>query len=102
MFLNLREEYTLNSKIENFYGRNIYSNTSLVNHYIQSTAVDTAMIAFYNFMSKLETGVDLIGIIHDAILIDVHPDKFDEIENTYMMYEDTLDIKLPVKVERIS
>ena len=74
----------------------------MINHYIQSSSVDSAMIGFSNFINEQKEGVNLIAIIHDAIIIDVHPSQFKNIEDTYFVYDNILDIKLPVKVERIS
>jgi hypothetical protein len=98
----LNEEYASAGKIENFYGRNIYSNSSPVNYYTQSTAVDCAMISFYNYVSDFKQGVDLVATIHDAIIIDVHPKNFKKIEDTYNVYDDVMKIELPVKIKRLS
>ena len=46
--------------------------------------------------------VNFIGFIHDAIIIDAHPDHFDNIENLEGVYESKMNIILPVKVEKIS
>ena len=43
-----------------------------------------------------------IGFIHDAIIIDVHPENFKEVNKLKFVYEEKMDIKLPVKAERIS
>lgn len=101
LYSNLLRCYNDEERITNFYGRNIYSKHALINHYIQSSAVDSAMIGFNNFMNNNE-GVDLIAIIHDAIIIDVHPKYFDLIENTYYVHDHIMNVKLPVKLERLS
>lgn len=102
LYDRLNEEYQTNNKITNYYGRNVYSQNALINHYIQSSSVDSAMIGFNNFISNQQRGVDLIAIIHDAIIIDVHPDQFKNIEDTYFVYDDILNMNLPVKIERLS
>jgi hypothetical protein len=94
--------YEENQKITNHYGRNIYSKNAIINHYIQSSSVDSAMIGFNNFLKYFNRGVDLVGIIHDAIIIDVHPDHFVNIENTYYINDHILKMNLPVKVEMLS
>ena len=98
----LKKEYDDNQKITNYYGRNIYSSHAHINHFIQSSSVDSAMIGFDNFINDQTEGVDLIAIIHDAIILDVHPDKFEIIENTYSVNDHIMNINLPVKVERLS
>jgi hypothetical protein len=102
LYDELLDKYNIEKRITNFYGRNVYSGNALINHYIQSTAVDSAMIAFNNFMKKNKKGIDLIAIIHDAIIIDVHPSQINNIENTYSIYDHIMDIKMPVKVERLT
>ena len=68
----LREEKALS----NYYGRplsisDIKSNI-LVSHFIQSTAVDTALLGFSKLFSKMtSTKILPIYVIHDAVLVDV-------------------------------
>tara|TARA_A100001515_G_scaffold105068_2_gene85811 strand:- start:161 stop:1204 length:1044 start_codon:yes stop_codon:yes gene_type:complete len=102
LYQKLNSEFENHSRITNFYGRNIYSNNSMINHYIQSTAVDCAMIGFNNFLNQFSEGVNLVSTIHDAIIIDVHPDYFEKIHDTYEIYDDIMDIYLPVTIERLS
>lgn len=74
------EWITNNQKyITNFYGRRIKTETShtLVNHYVQSTAVDVALLGFKNILTYLE-GLERLNdivplfILHDAIIFDVN------------------------------
>lgn len=69
--------------ITNYYGRRVRTENThtLVNHYIQSTAVDVALFGFKNILNYL----GLIGrlsdivplfILHDAIIFDVHQNAF--------------------------
>jgi hypothetical protein len=76
----LIKEWDLNNKkfITNYYGRRIKTESShtLINHYIQSTAVDVSLLGFYNivqFIKELERYEDIIPlfILHDAIILDV-------------------------------
>lgn len=100
--LKLKKDYEHSNKTENFYGRNIYSDASLINHFVQSSSVDCAMLAFYDFLSKFNEGLNLIATIHDSIIVDVHPDNFSKLEDTYEIYESIMDIKLPVTIVRLS
>lgn len=102
LYNRLANDYEKNKKITNYYGRNIYSKNAVINHFIQSSSVDSAMLGFNNFFNSFSSGVDLIAIIHDAIIIDVHPDHFSKVENTYYVYDHILDMNLPVKMELLS
>ena len=73
----------------NYFGRKVSpdrnDDSALINYYIQSSAVDAAMIGFASLKKKIEKNklrCDPIFVIHDAMLIDVHPDdhnKFTDI-----------------------
>lgn len=69
---------TNNRWITNFYGRRVKTENShtLINHYVQSTAVDVALFGFKNileYIEKLGRNEDIIPIfiLHDAIILDV-------------------------------
>ena len=81
----LSAEYLENDReyITSFYGRPIYcENTppsTLLNYYVQSTAVDVALLGFQQMKYKLATSGAIekivpIFILHDALLLDVHND----------------------------
>lgn len=99
---SLMNEFESKQKIKNAYGRNLYSNTSILNHFIQSSAADCAFRAFHRFYFDNESKFNLIAVIHDAIIIDVPFENISMIENTYCIKEDKLDINLPVTVRRIN
>jgi hypothetical protein len=69
--------------ITNFYGRRVKTETAhtLINHYIQSTAVDVAMLGFKNLLEyveqlgRLEDIVPLF-VLHDALILDINPNAF--------------------------
>ena len=97
------DRYKDNKIIRNYYGRPIKVTNAIVNHYIQSSSADCAILAFNKLMNEWKNlRVNFIGFIHDAIIIDVHPDHFDNIENLEGVYESKMNIILPVKVEKIS
>jgi len=69
--------------ITNFYGRRVRTDTphTLVNHYIQSTAVDVAMLGFKNLLEYVEQLGRLEDIVplfvqHDALILDINPNAF--------------------------
>ena len=65
--------------IENFYGRRLHptsdSKNLLISHFLQSTAVDVALKGFSQLVRQRCRGlrVDPLLVIHDALLLDVHP-----------------------------
>jgi hypothetical protein len=74
---------TDNRYITNFYGRRIKTETAhtLVNHYVQSTAVDVAMLGFLNILEYVEElgkqeDIVPIFILHDALILDIHKNSF--------------------------
>jgi hypothetical protein len=99
---NLMESFSDNQKIKNAYGRNLYSNSSILNHFIQSSSADCAYRAFHNFYFENKNKFNIIAIIHDAIIIDVPFENIAMIEDTYCIKEDKLNINLPVTIRRIS
>lgn len=82
MKLKLAKEYLKNNReyIRNFYGRPIKcENTSpstLLNYYVQSTAVDVALLGFTQMVKKLVgKPMDFMApvfVLHDALILDVH------------------------------
>lgn len=72
-----------NKFITNFYGRRVKTETThtLVNHYVQSTAVDVAMLGFkniLNFVEEIQETQNIVPmfILHDALILDIHPNCF--------------------------
>jgi len=70
-------------QIKNYYGRQVRCESAplyvLLNYYIQSTAVDVALLGFNQINSKIkqagiQEGVVPIFILHDALFLDVHRD----------------------------
>jgi hypothetical protein len=88
--------------IINFYGRKVFNSESKLNHYLQSTATDCALLSFLNLMNDLPKQVKLIGIIHDSVILDVDKKNINTVSKLRYLKEDRLKIKLPVKVERLS
>ena len=64
----------------NLFGRRLTPDRSdeniLVNHYIQSTSADVALLGFQNVMNELAgtgDGIKPLFVIHDALVLDVAP-----------------------------
>ena len=69
--------------VTNYYGRRVKTDTAhtLVNHYIQSTAVDVALLGFKNILEYIEELGRLdeivpLFILHDALILDVKENTF--------------------------
>ena len=109
-FLNVNDfkqkivnDYNSNGYFENAYGRRITSINAPVNYYIQSTAADYACILYEQLMNNFSsTGIDLIGSIHDAIILDCQKDKIDEVMAVNSLTEKILNITSYFKVVRHS
>jgi hypothetical protein len=96
-------EFEQNGYFKNAYGRKIYSINAPVNYYIQSTAADYACILYESLLEQLpRKGVDLIGVIHDAIILDCSKENIDEISSVTYCNEDIINIEAHLKVIRHS
>ena len=66
-----------NGYITNCFGRPICVDDSrdsiLVNNFLQSSAVDIALLGFLDFCTKLKNIVDPLFIIHDALIFEASP-----------------------------
>jgi len=74
-------ELTVNAKFQNYFGRYIEPDRTdagaMVNYYIQSSAADVALLGFINLKEKIDKfKLRCIPtfVIHDAMVLDVHPD----------------------------
>jgi DNA polymerase I-like protein with 3'-5' exonuclease and polymerase domains len=78
---NMSAQISKRGYVENWYGRKLNvqneSRHVWISHFIQSTATDAALIGFHRLINKIEKNelrVHGIFVIHDAILLDAHPD----------------------------
>lgn len=82
---NQKENYNRTGKIFNFFGRPIIPQSArdslIYNNYIQSTAVDVALLGFGKIIKKSPKRVRPIFFIHDAMLLDLHPDDIEKFKN---------------------
>ncbi len=82
----LYKEWAENGKkIRNFYGRviDVPDESTLINSYIQSTGVDVALLGFLNIVQgirKKQLKVSPLFVLHDALILDVHPQHFDNLQ----------------------
>ena len=71
---SLHDEIGEKGFITNFYGRKIFSQDALVNHFIQSTGVDVSLLCFSSLLANLRKAhieYNAIYVIHDALVIDI-------------------------------
>lgn len=79
MTSRLRSEMSIHkNRLHNYYGRPLVhicssdSDAKLISYYLQSTAVDVALLGFSSLYDKIKSlGVRPIYVIHDALLVDV-------------------------------
>lgn len=77
----LQAELGRNGMIRNRWGRPLPEATEthlLVSHFTQSTAVDVALGGFGDLLNRIvEEDLDVVPcyVLHDALLVDVHPDS---------------------------
>lgn len=83
----LSTELGRDGKILNGYGRPVYvkedQQRKLVNYFSQSTAVDRALLGFsaaVELSSTMGWGITPLFVIHDDLIVDVHPDALDHID----------------------
>ena len=82
----LRNEHAESGLIRNRFGRPLHvpggQDNLLINTYAQSTGVDVSMIGFDGILQKLGTdGIRPLFVLHDAIIIDVHPDRLSDVKS---------------------
>jgi len=76
----LKHSLRTDGHMTNLFGRKLVPDRTdeniLVNHYIQSTSADVALLGFQNVMNELSSaGADIkpLFVIHDALVLDVPP-----------------------------
>jgi hypothetical protein len=106
----LHSELLKHGFIYNYYGRSLKPDTTssnvLYNHYIQSTGVDVAMLGFNaitDYIMKNNLKIHPIFIIHDCLILDVHPEMEYELNNLMKIGEhiNGFDIKFAMDKELI-
>ncbi len=92
--------------IKNLYGRPIFSNSSLVNHYLQSSGVDVSFDVFREILTKMNDSKEEyfpIYVIHDAIVLDVSERALEKLKEITLegIWVEKLKCSFPVKIESI-
>ena len=84
---SIKPELTVNAKFQNYFGRSIEPDRTddgaIVNYYVQSSATDAALLGFINLKKKIDK-INLrcipVYVIHDAMILDIHPDDESRLE----------------------
>lgn len=90
----LASKFIENNYIQNVYGRHLLKDTSLLNHFLQSTAADYCMLAFQNLCKN--KNLNPKAIIHDAIIFEVDAKRKKEIMLIKNVTDPITNISLPV------
>jgi hypothetical protein len=96
----LKEEFSKSDTIYNLYGRPIHSDKSILNKWIQSSAVDFCSLAFLNFVE--EFNLDVCYLVHDDMVVDVDQEMYEKIKDVKELYEPISKLTLPVEVTKLS
>jgi len=81
---NIEDDHREHGYVKNYFGRKIFTDEPILNHYIQSTGVDVSILCFDKIVENLRdigVNVDPTFIIHDAVILDVDAEGIDKIES---------------------
>ena len=103
----LRNEYNTTGYIQNRFGRKLNverpQDNIFVSYYAQSTGVDVSLVGFGNIIDALGLdGIRPIFVLHDALILDVHPDRLDDVAKINSVKVPGYDQAFPLKIEEIS
>ena len=102
----LRQQLSETGKIKNRFGRPLSvpegQDNLLVNTYAQSSGVDVSLVGFDYLLKTLgQEGIKPLFVLHDAIVVDVSPDRLDDVKSVTSLKVPTYDVPFPVKFEQI-
>lgn len=103
----LKQQHKQEGFITNRFGRKInldrIQDNIFINYYAQSTGVDVSLIGFGKVLEQLGTnGVRPIFVLHDALILDVHPDRLQDVADISKVNVPGYDQAFPIKIEEIS
>jgi hypothetical protein len=102
----LKEEVMGGGRIMNRFGRKIHvppdHDNLLVNSYAQSTGVDVAMLGFDAVLRGLGSeGIRPIFVLHDAIILDVAPERLEDVAHFVGVQIPGYEVLFPLKLENL-
>ena len=75
----------------------------LVNTYAQSTGVDVSLLGFKAVLDRLgDDGIRPLFVLHDALILDVSPDRLQDVEQVKHVPVQSYDFEFPLKFETVS
>ena len=92
----LKNEFVEKNFILNMYGRPIFSDKSILNKWIQSSAVDFCSLAFLEFVR--ENNLKVAYLVHDEMVVDCTADDYKKIRNIKEITDPVTNISLPVEI----
>lgn len=101
---SLRSEVSRHGFFKNYYGRELLDSESRVNHFIQSSSVDVALLGFSGLMRECKAqmlNVIPLFVIHDALIVDVDSEsisKFKELVSSGLKVP-KIGPQLPIKIK---
>jgi DNA polymerase I-like protein with 3'-5' exonuclease and polymerase domains len=103
----LKEEHKQTGYIKNRFGRLLTvdrpQDNIFVSYYAQSTGVDVSLMGFGNIIDSLGSeGIRPIFVLHDALILDVHPDRLEDVAKVCKVKVPGYDQEFPLKIEEIS
>jgi hypothetical protein len=96
----LKEDFSDKKFILNAYGRPIFSDKSILNKWIQSSAVDFCSLAFLNFLE--EHNLRAAYLVHDEMVVDCNRDQYEEIKNIKELSDPVTKLSVPVEIKVVS
>ncbi len=96
----LRKEFDEKGFIYNMYGRPIFSDRSILNKWIQSSAVDFCSLAFLDFVKTHKLKVAYL--VHDDMVVDCSRSKYEKIKDTKVLIDPVTKISMPVEITTLS
>jgi hypothetical protein len=103
----LRQQHQNLGYIQNRYGRRLNvdrpQDNIFISYYAQSTGVDVSLMGFSNVFETLGSeGIRPIFVLHDALILDVHPDRLEDVAKVCKVKVPGYDQEFPLKIEEIS
>lgn len=95
----LKTEFQEKGFIENYFGRPIFSDSNVVNYYIQSSAVDFCCLSFLEFLNNNKS-LSGHAVIHDALLFSCEKDQIEKIKNIKKL--GIKGIQIPVEIKEVN
>ena len=92
----LEDKFSNHGFIYNYYGRPICYNHSLVNYWIQSSAVDYCSFAFANLIK--DYNLNPCFFVHDSMTCAVRKDLLENVINIKNVFDAYSNISIPVEI----